>query len=191
MRHGGMRIPGLILGLALILSPTVLEAQVEPPRQGMGRQREQLEHQLRLRFREMIKARLNLSDETLVGMHEVMESFQVERLELGRAQASVRHRLRDAGLAALSDEEAMALLQEMVRLQERELELYRREQEELLTLLSPSQLVRFYALREELSRRVMELRGRRGRGGVGPPGGGIGGEPPADAPWKSMLLPIR
>jgi hypothetical protein len=120
----------------------------------------------------------------------VMESFQEDRMGLARTQASLRHRLQDPGLPAIQDPEAQALLQEMVQLQERELALYRQEQEQLLTHLSPSQLLRLYALREQMNRRVQQL--RQGRGGPGgPPGGGLGGMGSSDSSWDLTGMPVR
>jgi hypothetical protein len=94
-----------------------------------------------------------------------LQSFQQNRSELNRAQASLRHRLRDPALTDLSTEDAKALLQEMVDLQEQELALYRREQTELLEVMTPLQVIQFYRLREDLGRRMNQLRQRRGQGG--------------------------
>ncbi len=66
-----------------------------------------------------------------------MQSFQEERQALNRAQASLRYRLRDPALPDMEEDEARALIQEMVDLQQRELDLYKREQAELLKVLSP------------------------------------------------------
>jgi hypothetical protein len=132
----------------------------------------QLERQLQVRFQEMVKTQLGLTDEKLQAVEGVMQSFQNERMTLGRNQASLRHRLQDPVLLDISEEDAQEILREMVSLQEREIELYRREQEQLLTHLSASQLVRFYALREQMGRRMQQL--RQGRGGPGGPPG-VGG----------------
>jgi Spy/CpxP family protein refolding chaperone len=66
---------------------------------------------------------------------------------------------------------ARGLLTEMVALQQSELDLYKREQEELLKFLTPVQVVRYYRLRDDLGQRVQQLRMRRGWGGGG---GGVG-----------------
>lgn len=180
-----------VLGLAgaLTLTPALTSAQVTPPRGGM-RQRLELEQRLQQGFGRAIQNQLGLDAETLRSIQGVMQSFQEDRRSLNQAQASLRYRLRDPGLPNLSEEDARSLLQEMVVLQERELDLYRREQAELLKFLSPLQLLRFYRAREELGQRVQQL--RQGRGGGGPggglmpgmgagPGGGIGGAPPPAA----------
>jgi hypothetical protein len=68
--------------------------------------------------------------------------------------------------------DASALLQEMVDLQQQELDLYKREQAELLTVMTPTELVRFYRLRDNLGQRLQQLRQGRGRGGG--QGGAVG-----------------
>ena len=178
-------VSSLILAGALAFGPVFAGAQVVPPRAGGGRQRMQLERQIQVRFQQTLKTRLGLSDDQVQAMETVMQSFQSDRQALGMAQASLRHRLQDPALSTIGDEEASVLLQEMVQLQERELDLYRREQEQLLVHLTASQLLGFYSLREDMGRRVQELRQGRG-GGVGGPdslapgrrGGGGGGGPP-------------
>ena len=164
-----------VLTAALLASPAFASAQV---RGQMGqRQRMELERRVQAGFGRMVRTQLELSQEEFQALQTVMESFRDQRRLLSEAQASVRYRLRDPGLRNLADSDAMGLLQEMIRVQEEELELYRREQEELLGVLSPLQLVMFYRIREDLGRQVQQLRGGRGPGGGGPPGGtpGTGG----------------
>ena len=171
----------VLLGV-LTAAPLVSSAQVTPPPAGQ-RQRMELERRLHLGFQRMVQTQLNLAEGELESLRTVMRSFQEERSELNRAQASLRHRLRDPALPDLTQEEAQGLLREMVLLQERELELYRSEQEELLKVLSPVQLLRFYSLRESMGQRIQQLRQGRGGGRGGgdgppfspgsPPGGGV------------------
>jgi hypothetical protein len=163
----------VILALGLLLAgPVVASAQVTPP--GGQRQRRQLEQRLRARYGQMVRTQLGLSQDEFVALQGVMESFREHRMALSQAEASLRHRLRDPGLESLGDPEAMDLLGEMIRVQEEELDLYRREQEELLRVLSPSQLVLFYRLRDQLGRQVDQLRRGRGPGGMGLGQGGLG-----------------
>lgn len=84
-------------------------------------------------------------------------------------QASLRHRLRDPALEEVAPGEAMEILNGLVRAQEDELALYKKEQTELLTVLSPAQLVQFYRIRDEWGQRIQQMRQRRRPGG--PPGG--------------------
>ena len=172
----------------LILSPLAGSAQVTPPRGGQGaqRQRMEMEQRLQLGFQRTIQNQLGLDQDRIEKVRGIMQSFQGERQALNQAQASLRYRLRDPALPDMDEADARALLQEMVDLQQRELDLYKREQTELLTVLAPAQLIRFYRLREDLGQRVQQLRQGRGQGGgqggvggqSGLPGGrGIGGRP--------------
>jgi Spy/CpxP family protein refolding chaperone len=175
-----MTMAGLMALMAL--APLAGSSQVTPPGAGQ-RQRMELERRLQQGFQRTVQTQLNLGDEELQSLRAIMQSFQEDRSRLNRAQASLRYRLRDPALQDISEEDARALLAEMVQLQEEELDLYRREQAQLLTVLTPLQLVKFYRLRDTLGQRVQELRLGRGRGGggLGPPGGvgpgGSGGIP--------------
>jgi hypothetical protein len=122
----------------------------------------------------MVQTQLGLSRDEFLSLQGIMESFREHRMALSQAQAALRHRLRDPGLESLGDSEALDLLEEMIHVQEEELDLYRREREELLGVLSPTQLVLFYRLRDQLSRQVDQLRRGRGPGGMGLGQGGLG-----------------
>jgi uncharacterized membrane protein YgcG len=77
----------------------------------------------------------------------------------------------------MGEDEAKALIQEMVDLQQCELDLYKKEQEELLLVLPPVQLIRFYRLRDDMGQRVQQLRQGRGRGGSRGGAGGLATAP--------------
>ncbi len=177
----------LMVGLALGASPAL--SQVGPP-PGAGQRRgqeparqQELERRLQARFGENIRSRLGLDAEKLRAIQGVMQAFQAERQTLNRSHASLRYRLRDPGLPDMPDAEARAFLQELVAIQDQELALYRREQEQLLGVLTPAQVVLFYRLREDLGRRIQEL--RQGGGGLGV--GGLGERLPGSPP--EGLLP--
>ncbi|NNM07018.1 MAG: hypothetical protein HKO65_18130 [Gemmatimonadetes bacterium] len=161
------------LGLASVmtLAPLLASAQVNPPPGGQ-RQRMQMEQRLQQGFQRSIQNQLGWDQARMEGLRGIMRSFQEERSALNRAQASVRYRLRDPALQDLTDQEAAEILQEMLEVQQQELELYRREQQELLTIMSAPELVRFYRLRDNLGQRLQQL--RQGRGTGGGRGGGVG-----------------
>jgi hypothetical protein len=173
----------LVLALALAGALGAGEApawaQVVPPpgaglRRGQQQQQmermQELEARLWVRFGETVRTRLGMDAERFRALQGTFQAFQTERQALNRAQASLRYRLRDPALPDLPDAEARRFLQEMLSLQEQELELYRREQQKLLEVLSPAQVVLFYRLREDIGQRILELRQGRGMG----PGGGVG-----------------
>jgi hypothetical protein len=165
----------LLAIITLAVIPEFGVSQVTPPSPGGQRQRLELEQRLQRGFNRTVQTQLGLDQSQMEKVQGVMMSFQTERRNLNRAQASLRYKLRDPGLFEIEDEEARALLQDMVRLQEQELDLYKREQAELLQFLPPAKLVSFYRLREDLGQRVQQLRQGRGQGaGRGPGGGGVG-----------------
>jgi hypothetical protein len=163
-----LKLAFLVLALTTALGPLGLEGQVRPP--GGMRQRQQLERRVEQGFARLVQAQLDLTQEQLSSLQEVMQSFREDRQAVNQAQAALRYRLDDPGLPDLTDGAAREILAEMIRVQEAEVDLYRREQAQLLTVLSPNQLVRFYRLREEWGRRIQEMRqpgGPRGPGGGG------------------------
>jgi hypothetical protein len=172
----------ILLTAALLLTgtPGFANGQVTPPAGGQ-RQRLELEQRLQRGFFRQIQTQLQLDQAQVASLQSVTRSFQQERMTLNRAQATLRHKLRTPGLVDLPEEEARALLQEMVTLQEQELDLYRREQAEFLKLVTPVQLIRFYRLREDLGQRVQQLRQGRGQGGGR--GGGVGGLGMPNGTW--------
>lgn len=160
--------------------------------------RAELEQRVRARFGQMVRERLNLTDEQAQRLGQVVQGFQDDRRSLARSEGSVRHRVQALLLESNpSEEEARTLLDSMAALREREVRLSSQEEDSLLTVLSPSQLLRFNVLREEMGARIRQLRrgggppGRGSRGGMPPPGGGIpgGGGPPEGtfpSPWGSF-----
>jgi hypothetical protein len=168
----------VILGLALAFEPAPTLAQVR----AQGGQRQQLERRLQQGFGRLVQTELGLNAEQIAPLQAIMQSFRGDRQAVYQAQAVLRYRLRDPSLAEVSDESAREVLGEMIRVQEAELDLYRREQAELLTVLTPNQLVRFYKIRDDWGKRIQDLRRPRGPGGpggrpAGPPGSGGGRRP--------------
>lgn len=161
--------------LALVAAPVA--AQRRPPPMGGpgGQRRQELEARIRARFAQMIRERLGLDDTTAQALDGAVRAFQKDRARLAREDAALRQReqafAREGGG---SDQEASQLLHQMRQLRVQENRLYDSEQDSLAKVLSPSQLVRFNVMRQELAQRIQMLRMRgfmgrgRGRGG-GPP----------------------
>lgn len=172
MTHPRKWAAGAALVLALALAGVVpLEAQRMPPAGNPNRT--ELERRVQARFGEMIKQRLGLSDADAARLSQTMESFADQRRQLHMEEQAVRSRL-EALLQepAATDQEALVLLQSMEEMRERETRLLRTEQEALLRVLTPLQLVRFHGMRTQLGERIQQL-----RGGQGPMGGGQAGPP--------------
>lgn len=144
--------------------------------------RAELERRVRARFAEIIKTRLGLSDREADRLGEVMRSFEGDRRALRVEEATLRRNV-EAFLRAGGDDDARAtgLMRGMAELRAREAALFAREQEAMLQVLTPAQLLRFHAVREELAQRVQRVRGGRSGepGARRRPGGAAGGLPDA------------
>ncbi len=172
----------LAMTVALVAAPAAGRAQQRP--RG-GPPREELEERVRARFAEMVKQRLGLTDQQEKKLTEVVMSFQGDRRDLARRERALHDRIDSLHLGSDAPSappgEAKAVLDEMMRLRERELELSRKEQDQLLKVLSPLQVLEFHQLREDMADRIRRARENR-RGGPGR-GGPPGGPPPgAGAP---------
>jgi len=169
--------------VAALLSLTVvvpLAAQRGPPtgRRGGGGDRAELEQAVRARMGEMMQQRLGLSEEEGARLSETVADFDAQRRQVGSQERALRLRVEALMLEGASDQaEAAELLQRMSDLRFEEAELGRAEQEALLEILTPLQVLRLHQMREQLGQRIRRLRGQSGLGdgrGDGRRGGGNG-----------------
>lgn len=132
-----------------------------------------MQERIRAEMARMIQERLELTDVESATLGEVMERFQEQRRELWRSEQATRRSMEAFLLEGPDDEgQASALLERLVELRAEESRLFQAEQQALLELLTPTQVLRLHALREDMARRIRALRGRRGGG---PPGGRVDG----------------
>lgn len=126
-------------------------------------QREHLERRFQERLDEVVKQRLNLSDEMHAKLREVASRTEESRRQLRRDEMTVRIALRRELMAGDKASEAKVgeLLDQMPGLERRRLDLMEREQKELAKFLSPIQRVRYFGLQEELRRGMQEMQRRR------------------------------
>jgi hypothetical protein len=172
----------LVLAAAsVLLLAAPLSAQDRRDRRPGPRDREQMEQRVRAQIARMIRDELGLTEAEFGPVGEVLARSHEERRALARSEQAVRRRV-EAVLAESGDtEEATELLGRLVELREEEAAIFRREQEALLELLTPTQVLELHAIRERIVRRIRSLRGRRG--GRGP--GNVDGAPGVDL----LLLP--
>jgi Spy/CpxP family protein refolding chaperone len=160
----------LVAGLVLV---PVVGAQVP----GRRMDREQLEQRVRERMAHMIQERLQLSDEEGSRLNQVMDELHDQRRQLRTEERALRQRLQGYVQAhEVDQDEARAIVMRMAELREEEAHLFRTEQERLLEILTPDQLLTLNRLRDQMSQRLRELRGQR-PGRNGPPPGGSGRGP--------------
>jgi periplasmic protein CpxP/Spy len=135
----------------------------------MGGPRQQLEQRLRMQFEMIVRQRLQLTDAQVVQLRSTNQQFAPQRRALAAREREIRQTMRaelqpgstpnEQGLSGLTDS--------LFALQRTRLDMLQTEQRQLATFLTPSQRVRYYALQEQLRRRVEALRQRQLRGGQG------------------------
>ncbi len=163
----------LLAGLAFsVVAAASLEGQ--RGQRGGGRrgppppsERTGLEQRVRVRMDRMIRQQLDLNEDEWRGIGDQARDFDRKRRELMRNEQRLKRRVAAIALeGGENDEEAGEVLDQLIALREQELELFQEEQEGLLEILSPSQLVRFQDMREKLGERIRRL--RSGREGLRP-----------------------
>jgi len=157
----------------MVLPGSMLVAQSNPPtggqsgRERTGRddimQRERLERRFQERLFEVVKQRLNLTEDQRTKLREVASRTEETRRQLRRDEMTVRMALRRELMAGdkASETRVGELLDQMPGLERRRLDLQEREQKELSRFLSPIQRVRYFGLQEELRRSMQEMQRRR------------------------------
>jgi Spy/CpxP family protein refolding chaperone len=172
---------GLVVGACLLaaLSPHALEAQAGAQRGGADRA--QLEQRVRAQMGRVMRERLGLGEEEAARLSEVTQRYEDERRELFALEQATRRRVEALLLEGGTDQdEARELISRMAELRQREATLFQDEQEALLDVLTPVQVLRLQQLRQDLGQRIRALGGGGDAQGPGPARGGRvgGGLPP-------------
>jgi len=147
--------------------------------------RAQLEQRVRARMAQMMRRELGLSDDEAHALNEVTSEFQSKRRELAARQRELVRKasaLARRGPREVRDEELRSVLAAIADVHDEEARLYRAEQQRLLEILTPWQVLRLNLMRERFAEQIRRMRRERpgGRPGMRPPGGP--GED--DAPWS-------
>ena len=172
-----------VLALAGVAAPLTAQPRKPPvagaagaPGQEAPRNRTELENRVRENFAAEVKQRLQLSDDQMTKLMAVNQRLDAQRRELFQQERTARMSLRtelQAGDAA-NQAKVSEVLDTLLRLQRRRLELVEREQRELAAFLTPVQRARYQAFVDFLQRRMDDMADGRGRGD-----GRRGGEPGA------------
>jgi len=165
------------LGLWTLVPPTVAAQGVQERREV---DRAQLEERVRAQMGRLMRGRLGLDEAEAERLSEVVTGFDGRRRELFAQEQAARRRV-EAVLREGSDDEdeARELITRMWELRQEEAELFREEQEALLDVLTPIQVLRLQELRQDLGQRIRALGGGRGgRSGVAPGAGSSRGPGP-------------
>jgi protein CpxP len=170
-------------------------AQQEPPvsaqpqEESVTPERQRLERELRARFGQVVRRRLGLSDAQFRQLAAVNRKYEGNRADLLKEERRIRLELRAEILREdrADQSRVAALVDQLLAVQQRRLDMLRSEQRELAAFLTPVQRAKYVALQEQLRRRVTEL--RRDQGGQPPAAGRLAPrarrlrpEPPAGEP---------
>jgi len=151
--------------VAVVAAPLGLHAQAPEGRRS-GQDREQLEQRIRAQMGRMMRERLGLDEEQAAALAAVVQDFEGRRRELFGLEQAARRRVEALLLEGGDNEaEARELMDRTAELRLREAELFAAEQEALLGVLTPVQVLQLQELRQDLGRRIRALGGGRdGRG---------------------------
>jgi hypothetical protein len=134
-------------------------------------QQQVLAREIRRTFSTVVRRQLGLSDEQAKKLNDVDTRYQRQRTEVGRDERAARLALRTAledSTAKPDDAKIDEYLGRLVKAQHRRADLLEAEQKDLSGFLSPVQRAKYLGLREQLTRRISQLRqdapvaGRRG-----------------------------
>jgi Spy/CpxP family protein refolding chaperone len=108
---------------------------------------------------------LNLNDSQMQQLGEVNTRFERDRMMLLRDERRARQALRAEVLAGDSANETRVagLLDQLLAIQRRRLDLTEREQRELSTFMTPTQRAKYFGIQDELRQRLEAMRQQRQR----------------------------
>src|SRR3989442_6822942 len=144
---------------------------------------QQLQRQLRQRWNERVRHDLHLSDEQTAKLQETEGKYQQQRRDLAQHQQAVNEALRgqlQPGVAANGDS-VRRLMDAREHNRTALAQLDRDEDREIAGYLNPVQHARYQMMREQLRRRIQDIREQRRARAHGPgPRRGAGRPAPAD-----------
>lgn len=163
-------VPGALI--ALVVAMSVMSAPVTAQDRGQERERtsaedrEAMMERIRAYMARTIQERLELDESRSAALSAVIQEYDGRRRALGRAEGQARRRVEALLEQPEPDPvEASNLLAEMASLRAQEGELFAEEQEALLEVLTPLQVLQLQEIREDMGRRIRSIRGRSDRDG--------------------------
>lgn len=145
-----------------------------PPRQRGGGPpgRPALEGRVRQALAEAVKRQLSLDDQQMRQLQRTDEKFDIERRRIGLDEREARQTIRAAIEDSASTDNAKieAAMRRLLNVQRQRVDLLEAEQKDLSAFLTAKQRAQYFALREQVTRRLMEFQQRGRDGGSGGPG---------------------
>ena len=122
--------------------------------------RRQLEERFRQRTGDLVRRRLQLTDDQMIRLQTTNRQFEQQRIALLARERELRRELRQQLVAGDNADQGRVgeLLDQTIRLQRQRLDLADSEQRELAKFLKPVQRAKYFGLQNELRRRMQEVR---------------------------------
>lgn len=148
---------------------------------------QELRQRIRQRWHERVRQDLNLSNDQVSKLQDTEGRFMQRRREIAERQRAINEALREQlqpGVAANSDS-VRKLNQARDRNRQTLAELEQDENKEIGGYLNPVQHARYQMMREQMRRRIDQIRDqRRGRGQMRGPPGGMRSRPQGERPRR-------
>jgi hypothetical protein len=144
-------------------APAAADQDVDSGGGAAGPRRQLLEQRVRLRFEQIVRQHLQLTDDQMRRLRETNEHFAGQRRTLSDRERELRRSIRGELLPGTAANQARvaALADSLIAVQHQRLDILQAEQLELAGYLTPVQRVRYYGLQEQLRRRMDQIRQRR------------------------------
>ena len=140
--------------------PGRVRAMRPPPEAGANQPRRQvLEKEFRQRSEQIVREKLNLSDDQVARLRAVNTSLGAQRGSLVQQERSVRLDLRDEMSKGSSADQARVsqLLNQARDLQARRFALQQEEQQQLSGFMTPVQVAQYVGLQAQIRQRIREM----------------------------------
>ena len=118
----------------------------------------------------VVQRTLSATNDQMRQLGEVNHRYQEQRRELNQKDRQARQTIRAEVLrdSSANEELVSQMLDQLVEVQRRRLEIFTREQHDLAKFLTPVQRAKYATLQEGLRRKVEQLRQRRQENGLTP-----------------------
>jgi periplasmic protein CpxP/Spy len=160
-----------LAGLMLVAAATPVIAQQRPPAQQRLRQRPmdsaagraRLEMEVRRNFARIVRQQVGLNDDQMRRLAPITQRYEQQRRQLQMQERDARVGLRQLVLGPQTADSAQVerLLQQLIGVQKRRVELLESEHRELAAFMSPMQRAKYAALQERIRRQLEQMRQRR------------------------------
>ena len=124
--------------------------------------RAELERRFRERTAQIVRNRLQLTEDQMAKLQASNQQFDQQRMALFAEERQARQALRAELMAGngANQDKVGNLLDQLMRLQRRRLDLVDSEQRDLGKFMTPVQRAKYFGLQNELRKRMQELRDR-------------------------------